>query len=243
MSLQSLKEYIDLREKYINLFVILNQNDVPMDVKNYILGFAKKIKIDNYHDFDKSLKLMAENFNITLTPDALHLLNYILISLIKDITRNAFLVTEYRRAKRLAESDIEYALDIYPRKNSTLVSSMLEAGADVIERLLEQKYTKNKMTKKQVVNTYLDYNVVKKWMNEYFRPMNEKIKKANRKYSWDTEDVQIQANAHIYLSAALDVFIETILSTTKGVVTADDVLKACQPIEIKSILLELFPLQ
>ncbi len=241
MSLQSLKEYIDLREKYINLFIILNQNGVPMDVKNYILEFAKKIKIDNYHDFDKSLKLIAQNLNITLTPDSLHLLNYILISLIKDITRNAFLITEYRRAKRLSESDIEYALEIYPRKNSKLVSSMLEAGAAVIERLLEQKYTKNKITKKQVVNTDIDYNVVKKWMNEYFRPMNEKIQKANKKYSWDMTDVQIQANAHIYLSAALEVFVESILNT-KGVVTADDVLKACQSIEIKSILLELFPL-
>jgi hypothetical protein len=240
-SFNKLKKYFELREKYINLFATLEQHAVPNDVKNYIYSFAKELKnmgidIEIYNDFDADIKEIAKDMKITLTKDAYHLLNYILVLMIKDITRKAFIITEHRRAKRLASLDIEHAMELYLMKNSKLQKAMLENGAFIYDTVQAQ----GKKTK-IIKELYFNPEHVKKYMRDYFKPIDEKIRKANKKYSWDMEDVQIEAFAPIYLAAVIDIFITTILKSLKNNANADDILQAMEENEeIRTMLLELY---
>lgn len=158
--------------------------------------------------------------------------------MIKDITRKAFLITEHRRAKRLISLDIEHTIELYPMKNSKLQKSMLENGVFIYDNMQAQ----GKKTK-IIKELYFNPEHVKKYMRDYFKPIDEKIKKANKKYGWDMEDVQIEAFAPIYLAAVIDIFITTVLKTFKGMknVNADDILQAMEENEeIRTMLLELY---
>lgn len=232
MSLLKLKKFLTTRDKYINLFMILSRYDVPMDVKNYIIGFIPlNIEIDD--DFTKDIKLISK----TVSKDACFLLNYILVVFINEIVHKAYTVTEHRRAKRLKALDVEYALGIYPYKNSTLIKQMMENGANINDRLLDYKYNKS-TSKKKAIHLKIDYNTVNKHINKYFRPI--KTTTIKKKYNY-LEDVQIEANVSIYLAAVLEILIEKMLFNNNN---ADDILKTCnQDIEIKSLFVALFPLQ
>lgn len=84
---------------------------------------------------------------------------------------------------------------------------------------------------------------MKKFIREYFKPIDKKIRKANQKYGWDMEDIQIEAFAPIYLAAALDMFVMNVLKPFKSTqnVNADDIFKAFEENEeIRTILIDFF---
>lgn len=238
----SLKFFIDEREKYIYLFKILNQHQMPKDIRNYILTFTN-LKIDTYNEFNDNLKLLAKNSKLTLSIDALYMLNYMVQILIKDIILKAHLITQYQRNKRLSILDIEYALGVYPCKNSKLIHLMMQNGAEVNDRLLEHKYTNSKLTKKQIINTYFNYSVVKKLIDLHINPDPERTTRMLKGKKVNYDNHQVDINSGIYTAAILDILIEQILHMThENIITADDILKVIKTnIEVKSLWIELFP--
>lgn len=243
MSIQALKIFIDTREKYIHLFAALDQENVPYDVKKYILEIANELKMEIYNEFDNGLKLMAKNLKIKLTPDALYLLNYIIHVLIEDIITKSFTITQHRRAKRINIMDVEYALGVYPLKNSKLIQSMIKNGNKTIARVLEYKEEKTKkLTKAQTVNTYFNYTAIKRVIDTMINPHRYQTIKKGRKYKYN--DIQLDTNIGIYMAALLDIFIKKLLLLSNDkTVTADVILNIIESnIEFRSFLLELFPL-
>lgn len=237
MSLSQLKEYLLLREKYITIYSILNQHNLPQDILQYITLF-NDLNITLYHDFDKDIKSILNYVKSrrTLTPDAYDLLNYIIVVFINTIIRQSIVIMEYGRRKRITSNDIEYALGLYPLKNSVLINAMIQNGHDSVENV--KQGSGSRATK---ADTLMSPPTVEKYIRLYLKPIDDKIKNVNKKYDWSMRDIQVEKNAVIYLTGVTDGLIEKILSINLKVINADDLLKFCEAnLEIKSILLELF---
>lgn len=114
MSIISLKKYIDTRDKYIHLFKELDREDIPKDVKNYILNFLD-YNIEIYHTFDKDIDNIMKNTNknYQLTIDSYHLLNYLIYLFIEKTIKDSVTVMEHSRRKTITSDDLDYSLGIY----------------------------------------------------------------------------------------------------------------------------------
>lgn len=243
MNIRSLKDYVDKREKYITLFEILNDNDVPKDVRNEILSHVDNLEVPLYQDFNKGIKNILTYIKDQkkgvhkLTPDAYHLLNYIIVVFINDLIHKSEIIVAHHRKRRLSADDVEYVLGIYPRKNSKLIKYMINNAQYNVKHYIESKDIKERQSQAVRADTLIDPPKVEKYVKLI-------IKKDTiiGKYTYKNDIEQIEPKAIIYITGVLDTLIENIiLSSTKTDLNADDILKAIDGnIEIKSLLLELF---
>lgn len=243
--MESLRNYIDLRHKYIHLFKTLAEEDVPLDVKKLIFEKLETVPIPLYHQFDKSINAILSNMkfnkiaNLKLTPDAYHLLNYILVVFINDLVSKVKLVVNYRMAKRIIAQDFEYVFGVYPKKDSKLIIDMIEDGQDALQNYEENKNLKGRRGDK--AHTLIEPSVVEHEIKNCLHQEVDYVRKGKVVYM---DDVQVGKESIIYLTGALDKFVETILVsslTNKKMLHADDILAGCENNEeIQSLLLDLF---
>lgn len=244
-SMLDLKQYLKERDNYINLFEILNANDVPQDIRNYILDFNKKLNVPLYHQFDKGIKEILKDINnkYILTVDAYHLLNYMIRIFIEGVTKNAENVVAYTSTKVLKPDDIKYALGIYTKHPTKLINEMIERGHYNVGMYTEANKEGTKV--KTAANTYIKTSIIENILREFI------LKDVYNRKGKTITNFHYKLNVHtdIFLAAVVDVLIQEILLSAikivkkqkKEMINADDIIEGMKHNNyLKVIFLELF---
>ncbi len=222
MAFRDLQSYLTIKEKCIMLFGVLNRHKyiVPTEIKNYIFQLSN-LQVIVHHDFDDDIKKFKK-----ITKDEMLILNYMIIGFITDLTNKALLITEHGRRKVVKSNDFEYALGVYPRKNSKLVKKMMKNGSNMCDYFLD-----NKLNKTRKYNLAINSNTCKTYIKLTLNcPLDSYLKGSKYYYPPHLEQF-----APIYIAAILEFLIKDILDIGINNIESN--------IEIKSLLLDLFLLK
>ena len=244
MSLTDLSHYIIEREKYINLFKILNRYDVIRDIKTHILSYAP-IKVNVIKDFDKNIKSILtyikddQKLNYKLTVDAYHFLNFLIIGFIHKLELQSITIMEHCRRKRLIKEDVEYSMGLV--SESKLLSKIMNSANDNVNQFNHSQENKiGRQSRSFAADTLIDPPKVQKWML-ITHPIKPVVwTRKNKKYIEDK--IQVEKQSIIYITGILDTLIEQmILQNNESILNIDDLLQSSNNnMTLKHLLLDLF---
>lgn len=242
-AISTLKDYIKLRDKYMYMFAIMEQEGLPRDVKNYMIQMIHEV-LPSYEIFNKDIDRMMEYLklnNITLTLDAYYMLNFIVFIFLRKTLYDAKLIAEHRRAHIVNYNDVDYALGIYSRNEVGLIEDMKVGGMDAVASH-ESSDIRNKRLR---ANTIFTPTTVEKAMNMII-DIFKGPPKGTRKVYYDYE-LKYNTKVPIYICGILDVFVESILEKANHLkindtfITSDDIYDAIKyNDDLKLILLDIF---
>lgn len=239
MSLEDLNHYLIEREKYINLFMILNHHHMISDIKIVILRFAPfRHKGVLCHDFDQNIKSILtylkhdRKLRYTLTPDAYHFFNHLIIGLIRKLKLLSITVMEHCRRRRLMKEDVAYAMGI---ANQSKLKKIMQSADHNVKQFNESKLDHKRQSRSSAANTLIDPPKVEKWMLVSHPPKIAKLGKDD-----SDKKIQVEKQTIIYITGVLDALIEQMILNNKvGTINVDDLLKSSEK-QFNHLLLELY---